>query len=364
MYEQIISSVREALSTVIDPDFKKDLVTLNMVKDIHVEDKTIHCTIELTTPACPLKEQLEQESKSAIFSKVGSGYEVVILFTSKVTTLRDIKSEVLQGVKNIIVVASGKGGVGKSTVSVNLALTLSQSGASVGIMDADIYGPSIPTMLGLKGKRPSLQKVEDKHKIVPVLYNDIKVMSIGFLIEEKQAVVWRGAMVTSALRQFVTDVLWEDLDYLVIDMPPGTGDIHLTLAQLVPVTGAIIVTTPQEVALADARKALSMFTLEQINIPILGVVENMAYFIPPDMPEKRYAIFGEGGAQLLAQEYDTEVLGQIPIEIPIRKGGDEGMPAVLWHENAAFATFNHLAKNIARKIAINNASLHSVEATE
>jgi ATP-binding protein involved in chromosome partitioning len=363
MYEQIISSVRQALSTVIDPDFKKDLVTLNMVKDIHVEDNIIHCTIELTTPACPLKEQLEQESKSAIHNMVGSEYDVAILFTSKVTTLRDIKSEVLQGVKNIIVVASGKGGVGKSTVSVNLALTLSQSGASVGIMDADIYGPSIPTMLGLKGKRPSLQKVEDKHKIVPVLYNDIKVMSIGFLIEEKQAVVWRGAMVTSALRQFVTDVLWEDLDYLVIDMPPGTGDIHLTLAQLVPVTGAIIVTTPQEVALADARKALSMFKLEQINIPILGVVENMAYFIPPDMPEKRYAIFGEGGAQLLTREYDTEVLGQIPIEIPIRKGGDEGMPAVLWHENDAFATFNHLAKNIARKIAINNASLHSVEST-
>ncbi len=363
MSEQIISSVREALSTVIDPDFKKDLVTLNMVKDIEVDDTTIRCTIELTTPACPLKEQLESESKTAIHKYVGGNYAIEITFTSKVTTLRDIKSEVLQGVKNIIVVASGKGGVGKSTVSVNLALTLAQSGASVGIMDADIYGPSIPTMLGLKGKRPSLQKVEDKHKIVPVQYNDIKVMSIGFLIEEKQAVVWRGAMVTSALRQFVTDVLWEDLDYLVIDMPPGTGDIHLTLSQLVPITGAIIVTTPQEVALADARKALSMFTMEQIHIPILGIVENMAYFIPPDMPEKRYAIFGEGGARKLAEEYDTEVLGNIPIEIPIREGGDEGTPAVLWHQNSAFTTFNHLAKNIARKIAINNASLQRTEGT-
>ena len=357
MSEQIISSIRKALSTVIDPDFKKDLVTLNMVKEIEVNDNHITCTIELTTPACPLKEQLESESKAAIEKEIGADYTLEIIFTSKVTTLRDIKSEVLQGVKNIIVVASGKGGVGKSTISVNLALTLAQSGASVGIIDADIYGPSVPTMLGLKGKRPSLQKIDDKHKIVPVTYNDIKVMSIGFLVEEKQAVVWRGAMVTSALRQFVTDVLWGDLDYLVIDLPPGTGDIHLTLAQLVPVTGAIIVTTPQEVALADARKALSMFMLEQINIPILGIVENMAYFIPPDMPDKRYAIFGEGGAQRLAEEYDTEVLGQIPLEIPIRKGGDEGVPAVLWHENTAFATFQTLSRNIARKIAINNASL-------
>jgi ATP-binding protein involved in chromosome partitioning len=362
MSEDIKKLVWEAMSSVIDPDFKKDLVTLKMVKDILIEDKNIAVTIELTTPACPLKEQLETDSKNAIGKLISDEYHISIIFTSKVTSLRDIKSEVLPNIKNIIAVASGKGGVGKSTISTNLAISLAQSGASVGIIDADIYGPSIPTMLGLKGKRPTLEKVEDKHKIVPVNYNDIKVMSIGFLVDDAQAVVWRGPMVTSALRQFITDVLWGELDYLIIDLPPGTGDIQLTLAQIVPITGALIITTPQEVALADARKAIAMFKLEQINIPILGVVENMSYFTPPELPENKYYIFGKDGGKRLAEEYDLPLLGQIPIDIPIRSGGDEGSPAALWHENLSYEAITNLSKTVARQIAILNSNFDHIPA--
>ena len=264
--EQIL----KALSVVEDPDFKKDLVTLNMIKDLSFTDEEIKFTIELTTPACPLKEQLENDCRNAIAQLVSNEVKVVIDFSSRVTTLRDVKSDILPSVKNIITVASGKGGVGKSTVAVNLALALLRTGAKVGLIDADIYGPSVPTMLGLQSARPTIQKVDEKNKIVPVDYLGMQVMSIGFLIQDKQPVAWRGPMATSALRQIITDVLWEELDYLVLDLPPGTGDIHLTLAQLVPVTGAVIVTTPQEVALADARKAIAFYQLESVKVPVLS----------------------------------------------------------------------------------------------
>jgi ATP-binding protein involved in chromosome partitioning len=349
------SDVLKALSTVIDPDFKKDLVTLNMIKDLKVDGQDIHFTIELTTPACPLKDKLENNSREAIRNMVSETAVVQIAFTSKVTTLRDFRTEVLPGVKNIIAVASGKGGVGKSTVAVNLAMALLRSGASVGLIDADIYGPSIPTMLGLKGLKPGLQLVGDKHKIIPLEYRNLKVMSIGFLIDEKQAVVWRGPMVTSALRQFITDVLWGDLDYLVIDMPPGTGDVQLTLSQIVPVTGAVIVTTPQEVALADARKAVAMFRLESIRIPVIGVVENMAYFTPAELPHNKYYIFGKNGGRQLAEEYDVPFLGEIPLVQAIREGGDLGMPAVLEEGSPSAIAFENVAQEVARNIVIINA---------
>lgn len=349
------SDVLRALGTVIDPDFKKDLVTLNMIKDLKIEGLDIHFTIELTTPACPLKDKLENDSREAIRNMVSDAAVVHISFTSKVTSLRDFRSEVLPGVKNIIAVASGKGGVGKSTVAVNLAMALLRSGASVGLIDADIHGPSIPTMLGLKGLKPGLQLVGDKHKIIPLEYRNLKVMSIGFLIDEKQAVVWRGPMVTSALRQFITDVLWGDLDYLIIDMPPGTGDIQLTLSQTVPVTGAVIVTTPQEVALADARKAVAMFMLESIRIPVIGVVENMAYFTPAELPDNRYYIFGKNGGRQLAEEYDVAFLGEIPLVQAIREGGDLGMPAVLEEGSPSAVAFENVAQEVARNIVIINA---------
>lgn len=348
-------NVLKALGTVIDPDFKKDLVSLNMIKNLRIEGQDIYFTIELTTPACPLKDQLEGDSRKAINEMVSDTAVVHIDFSSRVTTLRDFRSEVLPGVKNILAVASGKGGVGKSTVSVNLALALQRTGAKVGLIDADIHGPSIPTMLGLKGQKPGLELVGEKHKIIPLEYKGMKVMSIGFLIDDKQAVVWRGPMVTSALRQFITDVLWGDLDYLVIDMPPGTGDIQLTLSQTVPVTGAVIVTTPQEVALADARKAVAMFKLDSIKIPVIGVVENMAYFTPAELPDNKYYIFGSNGGKYLAEDSGVAFLGEIPLVQAIREGGDMGIPAVLDEGSPTADAFEKVAQEVARNIVLINA---------
>ncbi|HMY23808.1 MAG: Mrp/NBP35 family ATP-binding protein [Chitinophagales bacterium] len=345
-----------ALSQVEDPDFKKDLVSLKMIKDLSFTDDLIKFTIELTTPACPLKEQMENDCRNAIAQLVSNDVKVEIDFSSRVTTLRDVKSDILPSVKNIITVASGKGGVGKSTVSVNLALALLRTGAKVGLIDADIYGPSIPTMLGLQNARPSIQKVDDKNKIVPVDYLGMQVMSIGFLIQDKQPVAWRGPMATSALRQIITDVLWEELDYLILDLPPGTGDIHLTLAQLVPVTGAVVVTTPQEVAMADARKAIAFYQLESIHVPVLGVVENMSFFTPLELPDKKYYIFGKGGGRLLAQQFEVPFLGELPIEQDIREGGDLGKPIALQTATIAAAAFEQLAQTVARQIAVQNAN--------
>ncbi len=347
--------VLKALSTVIDPDFQKDLVTLNMIKDVRIEGLDVYFTIELTTPACPLKDKLGNDSKEAIKTLVSKDAVPHIEFTSRVTTLRDFRSDVLPGVKNLVAVSSGKGGVGKSTVSVNLAVALKRSGAKVGLIDADIHGPSIPTMLGLKGLRPGLRTVDGKPKIVPLEYQGMKVMSIGFLVDPKQAVAWRGPMVTSALRQFITDVIWGELDYVILDMPPGTGDVQLTLAQIAPVTGAVIVTTPQEVALADARKAASFYAMDSINIPILGIVENMAYFTPAELPNNKYYIFGKGGGQALAEEYDVPFLGEVPLVQAIREGGDVGVPAVLEGDETASNAFEVIASNIARFITMRNA---------
>lgn len=343
-----------ALSQVDDPDFKKDLVTLNMIKDIVFDQNTISFTVELTTPACPLKDKIETDCRNAIAQLVSNTAKVNIEFTSKVATAKNSKTELLPNVKNIIAISSGKGGVGKSTVAVNLAIALSNSGAKVGLVDADIHGPSIPTMLNLGSKRPSVRKIEDRNFIVPLTFNDMKVMSIGFLIGEKQPVAWRGPMATSALRQMITEVLWEEMDYLIMDLPPGTGDIHLTLAQTIGVTASVIVTTPQEVALADARKAIAFYQLESINIPVLGVIENMSYFIPPDLPEKKYYIFGKGGGQLVAQQFDIPFLGELPLEQTIREGADEGRPIALQFSTQASKAFEYLAQSVAQQVAILN----------
>jgi len=253
--EQIL----DALRNVQEPDLGKDLVTLNMVQDIEINGNDVSFTIVLTTPACPMKDMMGNASTNAIKLLVNKEANVKVNFTSNTTTKRTDPGTVLPKVKNIIAVVSGKGGVGKSTVAANLALALSQGGAKVGLMDADIYGPSVPIMFGVRGERPMMMDIEDKGMIIPLEKHGIKLMSIGLLVDEKNAVVWRGPMASSAIRQFVTDVYWDELDYLVVDMPPGTGDIHLTLMQTVPVTGAVIVTTPQDVALADAKKGIAMF---------------------------------------------------------------------------------------------------------
>lgn len=353
-----------ALQHVQEPDLKKDLVTLNMVRDIAIEGNGVKFTIVLTTPACPLKEKIRRDCEQAILDHVDQSAIVQVKFTANTSSNRLDGKALLSEVKNIIAVVSGKGGVGKSTVAANLALALSQQGASVGLMDADIYGPSLPIMFGLRGQRPLMTNINGKDMIVPIEKYGIKVISIGLLVDEKSAVVWRGPMASSAIRQFVTDVNWGDLDYLVIDMPPGTGDIHLTLVQTVPVTGAIIVTTPQEVALADAKKALAMFGQAQIKVPIIGLVENMSWFTPSELPENRYYIFGKSGGRNMADQYEIPFLGEIPLVQSIREGGDEGVPVMLGSDEASKNAFIEFAGNAVRSISMRNANVDATKVVE
>ncbi|MDP4291473.1 MAG: Mrp/NBP35 family ATP-binding protein, partial [Bacteroidota bacterium] len=287
--EQVIN----ALSHVIDPDFKKDLVSLNMIEDIRIDEKKISFKLVLTTPACPLKNMLRDSCIEAIHEHVDSTAMVEVEFASKVTTRREAAPQIMPGVRNIIAVASGKGGVGKSTVAANLAISLAKLGARVGLIDADIYGPSVPLMFDVMDEKPEVFEVDGRTFIRPIEKYGVKILSIGFFVDPSKALVWRGPMASNALLQLFTDSDWGELDYVVIDMPPGTGDIHLTISQQVPVTGVAVVTTPQEVALADARKAISMFNTDKIKLPILGLIENMSYFTPAELPENKYYIFGK-----------------------------------------------------------------------
>ncbi|MCB0807488.1 MAG: Mrp/NBP35 family ATP-binding protein [Bacteroidales bacterium] len=349
--------VLQALGHVIDPDLKKDLVSLNMIQNIQIDGKKISFDLVLTTPACPLKNQLKADCLEAIQKHIGPGLEVELKFESKVSTRRKETEQLLKGVKNIIAVASGKGGVGKSTVAANLAVALAQSGAKVGLLDADIYGPSMPLMFGLEGAQPMGKEVDGKTKIIPIEKYGIKILSIGFFVKPEQALIWRGVMATNALNQLINDTDWGELDYFIVDLPPGTGDIHLTLVQTLPVTGAVIVTTPQEVALADARKAFSMFNQKDINVPILGLVENMAWFTPEELPENKYFIFGEGGGKRLALDAKVVLIGQIPIVQSVREGGDTGKPVVMEGDSIVGKAFAELAENTAQQVAIRNAHL-------
>jgi len=357
-------AVLEALSQVNDPDLGKDLVSLKMIEEIEISDKLISFNVVLTTPACPLKDKIESDCIEAIHQTIGDDFEVAVHFSSQVTSKRIDKKDLLPGVKNIIAVASGKGGVGKSTVAVNLAIALAQNGSSVGLIDADIYGPSVPLMMGIKGQRPGVEKIDDKHFIIPIEKYGVKILSIGLLIDDRQAVVWRGPMVASALKQFVTDCIWGELDYLVLDMPPGTGDIHLSLVQTVPVTGAVIVTTPQDVALDDARKAISMFRMPNIDVPVLGVVENMSYFTPPELPDKKYYIFGQAGGKQLADEYDLPLLGEIPIVEDIRENSQQEKPVVLGTNEKLKTAFMQFAVNTEQQVAIRNAKSEPTKTVE
>lgn len=349
--------VLEALSHVEEPDLKKDLVTLNMVKDVAIDRKKVAFTVILTTPACPLKDVIRKACETAIQTIVDPEAQVEIHMTAEVTEDKEQSGPQLPGVKNVVVVASGKGGVGKSTVAANLAIALAQSGAKTGLVDADIYGPSVPTLFGLEGERPRLEEVNGKEQMLPFERHGVKVNSIGFLVPPGQAVVWRGPMASNALKQLFTDTHWGELDYLIVDLPPGTGDIHITIAQQFPVNGAVMVTTPQNVALSDVRKAIAMFVAPQINVPILGLVENMAWFETDELPGRKFFLFGEGGGQTLAEEYNVELLGQIPIEESIRQSGDDGSPAAMQTETPSFRAFSELAAAVAQQISIRNAHL-------
>lgn len=340
------ADILKALSVIIDPDFKKDIVSLGFVKHIAIDGGNVSFTIELTTPACPVKEEFRRQAEEAIHS-LPHVEQVDVTMSAKTT---GNSKEQLPGVANIVAVASGKGGVGKSTTAVNLAVAMAQTGARVGLLDADIYGPSIPRMMGLSGYKPEIDY--DTKTIHPLENYGVKTISIGYLIEEGQAMIWRGPMVAGALNQLLTDVAWGELDYLFVDMPPGTGDAQLTLTQKVPVTGAVLVTTPQDIALLDCRKGIEMF--RKARVPALGIVENMSQFICPHCGGSS-AIFAEGGAERLSNEFNTEVLAHLPLDIKIREKADEGTPIVAeFPDSEQAAHYKKLAGEVARKVSIQN----------
>jgi ATP-binding protein involved in chromosome partitioning len=354
-----IDGVLEALSRVNFPEKNQDIVSLNMVEAIKIAENKISFSIILPQFNSPFKKSLERAAKEAIIQKFGTEVEVDILMTAKVSVGRIDKQleEVLPGVKNIIAVASGKGGVGKSTIATNLAVALAQTGAKVGLLDADVYGPSIPTMFDVEDERPFVKKVNNKDMIVPIESYGVKLLSIGFFVKPEDALLWRGSIANSALKQLLNDSLWEELDYLLLDLPPGTGDIHLTLVQSIPITGAVVVTTPQKVALADVHKAVSMFRNDKINVPVLGLVENMAWFTPEELPNNKYYIFGKDGGLDFAKKYDVNLLGQIPLVQSVREDGDRGRPSVVDKESIIGKAFADLAANVRKAIEERNSNL-------
>lgn len=343
------AAVLDALRAVQDPDLHQDIVTLGFVKDLRVCGDQVAFQIELTTPACPVKDLMKGQAERAVKALPGVA-GVAIEMTARVTASRPVLGNkgVIPGVKNVVAVSSGKGGVGKSTVAVNLACALRQTGARVGILDADVYGPNVPLMLGVSGQPAVVDK-----KIVPFERHGLQVMSMALLVAEDQPVIWRGPMLHSAVRQFLFDVAWHDLDYLVVDLPPGTGDAQLSLSQQAHLMGAVIVTTPQDVSVLDVKKAIRMF--QTVNVPILGVVENMAWFSPPGSSE-RYHLFGQGGGAKIEREFGVPLLGQIPIEIAVREGGDGGNPIVVAAPASASAkAMTEIAGKVAQRISILNA---------
>lgn len=337
-------TIIKALATVQEPELHQDLVSLNMIKDLKLDNGAVELTVMLTTPACPLKSVIEGDIRNAL-SKIDGVKEVQVNFDSNVRKSQSINEKLQIDVKNIIAIASGKGGVGKSTVSVNLALALAETGAQVGLLDADIYGPNIPQMMGLE-KLPLPQG----NKIVPARAYGVQVVSMGFLVEPDQPIIWRGPMLHKAIQDLFTDVLWENLDYLIVDLPPGTGDVQLSMAQTVPLTGGIIVSTPQDVALADARRGLVAF--QKLNVPVLGIIENMAYFIAPDTGN-RYEIFGHGGAEKAAEELKVPFLGRLPLDPRTREGGDSGKPVFVENPEAEISNaFRGIAGQMAARLSV------------
>ncbi len=344
-------SVLEVLKPVQDPELQKSLVALNMIRNVKVDGGNVSFTLVLTTPACPLREFIREDCEKAVRT-LPDVESVEIEITAETPQQKALPDRTgIDGVKNILAVTSGKGGVGKSTVAINIAVALAKTGATVGLIDADIYGPNAPTMMGLSEANVTVRDEDGQQVLEPAFNHGVKMVSMGFLIDRDQPVVWRGPMLNGVIRQFLYQVQWGELDYMVVDMPPGTGDAQLTLAQAVPLAGAVIVTTPQDVAISDARRGLKMF--EQLNVPILGLVENMSYFIPPDMPDKRYAIFGTGGGEKAAKELGVDLIGQVPMEMPVREGGDRGLPIVLADpESASAKALMDIAKKTAAKISV------------
>ena len=353
--------ILEILKEVIEPENGKDLVTLGMIKDLEIHDREIVFSIEYPKSKNPFANGVKKVAIEALKKVLGEDISVNVAITARQVVHVE---RPLPEVKNIIAVASGKGGVGKSTVAVNLAVALSKLGYRVGLIDADVYGPSIPKMFQVEESRPEIKQVDGKDRIVPIEKYGILLLSIGFFVDPRDALVWRGPMATSALKQLIHDGLWGTLDYLLVDLPPGTGDVHLTLVQTLAVTGVIIVSTPQPVALADAVKGISMFTGKQINVPVLGLVENMAWFTPEELPGNRYYIFGEGGCRRLAAEMNVPLLGEIPLVQGIREGGDSGVPVALDEKSITGQAFMRLAEETVHQVSIRNATAEPTRIVE
>lgn len=345
------TAILDVLRPVQDPELQKSLVELNMIRNVEIQDGKVSLTLVLTTPACPLREMIVDDCKAAIYTLPGVN-AIEIEVTAETPQQKQLPDRTgISGVKNIVAISSGKGGVGKSTVAVNIAVALAQSGAAVGLIDADIYGPNTPTMLGLEQAVVEVRKEPEGDILLPAFNHGVKLVSMGFLIDKDQPVIWRGPMLNGIIRQFLYQADWGELDYLIVDLPPGTGDAQLTMAQAVPMAGAVIVTTPQTVALLDSRKGLKMF--QQLQVPVLGIVENMSYFIPPDLPDRQYDIFGSGGGERTAQELGVPLLGRVPLEISLRQGGDVGIPIVLSDPDSASAQeLTAIAQRVAGKVSV------------
>ena len=363
--------VLKALSYVTDPDKEKDIVRLNMVKNLQVEGGNVSFTVVVERPDTAFAKQVQAACQQVIREQVSPDLQVDVELDSKMISLGDDvnvsggsggqgKKKRSQLAENIIAVASGKGGVGKSTVATNLAVSLARQGYDVGLVDTDIYGPSVPKMFGVEDQKP---RVNRQKQIVPLEKHGVKLLSIGFMVDPEKAVIWRGPMVTNAVKQFLGDVAWGDLEYLVLDLPPGTGDVQLTIVQTVPLTGAVIVSTPQDVALADARKGVKMF--DKVNVPVLGIVENMSYFTPPDLPDRKYYLFGRGGAGRLAEELDIPFLGEVPIEQEVRETSDDGTPIVMAHpESTSAQALSQMAERTVEQVSIRNADSPATQKVE
>ncbi|MFM2313928.1 MAG: hypothetical protein RLZZ04_3204 [Cyanobacteriota bacterium] len=345
------TSVLEVLRPVQDPELQKSLVELNMIRNVVVEGGKVSFTLVLTTPACPLREFIVEDCQTAV--KTLAGVETVeVEVTAETPQQKSLPDRTsVPGIKNIIAISSGKGGVGKSSIAVNVAVALAAKGAKVGLLDADIYGPNAPNMFGLADAKIAVKQGATGEILEPAFNHGVKLVSMAFLIDPDQPVIWRGPMLNGIIRQFLYQVEWGELDYLIVDMPPGTGDAQLTMAQAVPMAGAVIVTTPQTVSLIDARRGLKMF--QQLGVNLLGIVENMSYFIPPDMPEKSYDLFGSGGGTRTAQELNIPLLGCVPLEIALREGGDNGIPIVVAApESESAKALVAIAEQIAAKVSI------------
>ncbi len=340
-----IEDVKAALGHVQDPELGNDLVSLNMIRNIVIKGKTIAFDLVLTTPACPLKKVMSDGCREAIARYISPDFEVEINLTSEKSAPAQTDLSQLKKVRHILAVASGKGGVGKSTVAANLALALAAQGKKVALVDADIYGPSIPTMFGIENEQPQGVEMNGQTLLLPFEKYGIKLMSIGFFVDPDKGLLWRGPMASNALRQLFTETYWDEIDYMVVDLPPGTGDIHISLVQMLPLSGVVMVSTPQEVAVADVRRAVQMF--REVKVPILGIVENMAYFVPEDMPEKKYYIFGKDKFEAYLKETGFNLLAQIPMTEATALAGDAGMPVVLQNGNLIGEAFMKLGGTVA-----------------